>query len=68
MKNKSEAVKTLLAAGWTLTDVQSVLGDVPESELPNSNRQKTLVPWWTWVNEEWYPINFVNTEDWKPVS
>jgi hypothetical protein len=68
MKTRSEAVKTLLASGWTLADVRSVLGDVSESELPNGNRRKTLVPWWTWVNEEWYPIDLKNVEDWEPVG
>jgi hypothetical protein len=69
MKTRSEAVRTLLAAGWTLADVKSVLGDISESGLPNDNRREAPVPWWTWVNEEWYPvIDPMNVEYWGSVS
>ncbi len=52
MKTKSDAAKSLLAAGWTPAEINLVLGNVLELNKPENVPSDT--PWWTWVGEEWY--------------
>jgi hypothetical protein len=53
MRTRAEATETLIEAGWTAIEVDSVLGTVAE-KYNISDLSPSGTPWWTWVGEDWY--------------
>ena len=62
MKNKRDAVKALLAAGWSPTEIKSVLGNVSEFLTPAQS--STDAPWWTYMNDDQFTNGNPLVEDW----
>lgn len=62
MKNKQDAVNALSAAGWSSTDIKSVLGNV--SELLASPQPATDAPWWTYLSDDQFTNGNPLVEDW----
>ena len=61
MRTKAEAAKLLLKSGWTVSETQSVLGNVLDEPVTNLSQ----TPWWTWVGEEWYTGGTQIVSDWE---
>lgn len=62
MRTKVEAVRILQEAGWTLAEIELVLGRVPEFDEAVEGPAST--PWWSWVGEEWYTGGMPTVADW----
>ena len=61
MRTKAEAAKLLLKSGWTVSETQSVLGNVLDEPVPGLSQ----TPWWTWVGEDWYTGGTPIVSDWE---
>jgi len=62
MKNRLDAVKALSAAGWTPTEIKSVLGSV--SKPLTAPQSHTTSPWWTCMSDDQYSDGNPLVEDW----
>jgi hypothetical protein len=62
MKNKRDAVKALSAAGWSPTEIKSVLGNASEFLTPAQSR--TDASWWTYMNDDQFTNGNPLVEDW----
>jgi hypothetical protein len=51
MKNKLDALTALSAAGWTSTEIESVLGNIPELDTPLESG--VTLPWWAFINDRY---------------
>ena len=62
MKNKRDAVNTLVAAGWSSTEIKSVLSNVSEFlTLPQSGKD---APWWTYLSDDQFTDGTPLVEAW----
>ena len=50
MRTKAEAVKTLLAAGWTELEINTILQHSPPTKI--HNRSNGDSPWWKHLSED----------------
>ena len=62
MKTKFDAAKTLLADGWSLAEVKSVLGDV--SILLGSAKPDSSSPWWSCMDDDQFSDGTPLVEEW----
>ncbi len=62
MKNKQDAIKALSIAGWSSTEIKSVLNNV--SDLPTPPQSGTDAPWWSYVNDDQFTDGTPIVEDW----
>ena len=62
MKNKRDAVTALSAAGWSPTEIKSVLGNVSEFLTPSQSG--TGAPWWTFLNDDQFTDGNPLVEAW----
>ena len=62
MKNKQDAVEALSAAGWSSTEIKSVLSNVSEFLPPP--QVGTDASWWTYVNDDQFTNGTPLVEDW----
>lgn len=62
MKNKRDAIKALSAAGWSSTEIKSVLSNV--SELLTPSQSNTDASWWTYLSDDQFFDGTPLVEDW----
>ena len=62
MKNKRDAVEALAAAGWSSTEIRSVLSNASEFLTPPQSGADA--PWWTYMNDDQFTDGNPVVEAW----
>ena len=62
MKSKQDAVKALLAVGWSPTEIKSILQ--PLSEILPETHSGTNGSWWTYLKDDQFTDGTPLVEDW----